>query len=205
MLAKFLRNKVAERRAVRGLAAASRLQGQYQSAIKHLQRVLEISREMGDHVGDADAYGTIADIYTDMGDLEAVRSSAAGMKDAWAKKFCQVHIGLLMLAEGFRGWRCCCSGAVVSAIGHPLAVNCCISCLEHQSSVAELFPGDMCVLLQACIRSGSGKREGGGLLLSSGPVYAQCTLLPCRPPRTTTSTSMPWPRTAPSEGDLAAM
>lgn len=48
------------------------LQGQYSSAIKHLQRVLEISREMGDHVGDADAYGTIADIYTDMGDLEAV-------------------------------------------------------------------------------------------------------------------------------------
>lgn len=48
-------------------------QGQYQSAINHLQRVLEISGEMGDHVGDADAFGTIADIYTDMGDLESVR------------------------------------------------------------------------------------------------------------------------------------
>jgi hypothetical protein len=48
-------------------------QGQYQSAVNHLQRVLEISGEMGDHVGDADAFGTIADIYTDMGDLESVR------------------------------------------------------------------------------------------------------------------------------------
>ena len=28
-------------------------------AIKHLERVLEISREMGDYVGDADAYGVI--------------------------------------------------------------------------------------------------------------------------------------------------
>jgi len=84
MLAKFLRNKVAERRAVRGLAAASRLQGQYQSAIKHLQRVLEISREMGDHVGDADAYGTIADIYTDMGDLEAAAKNYDKYIDAMA-------------------------------------------------------------------------------------------------------------------------
>jgi hypothetical protein len=33
--------------------------------------VLEISKEMRDHVGDADAYGTIADIYTDMGDFDA--------------------------------------------------------------------------------------------------------------------------------------
>ncbi len=78
-------------------------QGQYQTAISHLKRVLEISKEMADHVGDADAYGTIAgsftsqdwmgsqgleqlstvshaaaeavlwfaDIYTDIGDLEA--------------------------------------------------------------------------------------------------------------------------------------
>jgi hypothetical protein len=35
-------------------------QGQYQTAISHLKRVLEISKEMADHVGDADAYGTIA-------------------------------------------------------------------------------------------------------------------------------------------------
>lgn len=70
MLAKFLGNKVQERRAVRGLAAAARLQGQHAAAVKHLERVLQISDEMQDHVGDADAYGTIADIYTDMGDFD---------------------------------------------------------------------------------------------------------------------------------------
>ena len=45
-------------------------QGQHRTAIQHLQRVLEISSEMEDHVGDADAYGTIADIYTEMGHFE---------------------------------------------------------------------------------------------------------------------------------------
>ena len=43
------------------------LQGQLPAAVSHLERVLEISGEIGDHVGDADAHGTIADIYTDMG------------------------------------------------------------------------------------------------------------------------------------------
>ena len=52
------------------LKASGRLQGQQQTAIEHLKRVLEISKEVGDHVGDADAYGTIADIYTDMGQFE---------------------------------------------------------------------------------------------------------------------------------------
>ncbi|KAK9820407.1 hypothetical protein WJX72_010010 [[Myrmecia] bisecta] len=70
MLARFTGSRVQERRAVRGLAAAARLQGQYKAAIKHLHRVLKISQEMGDFVGDADAFGTIADIYTDMGELE---------------------------------------------------------------------------------------------------------------------------------------
>ena len=46
------------------------VQGQQKTAIHHLERVLEISKTMGDHVGDADAYGTIADIYTDMGQFE---------------------------------------------------------------------------------------------------------------------------------------
>jgi hypothetical protein len=42
-------------------------QGQHRAAIQHLLRVLEISAQMGDTVGDADAFGTIADIYTEMG------------------------------------------------------------------------------------------------------------------------------------------
>ncbi len=46
------RAQVQERRAMRGLAAAARLQGQYRSAIKHLERVLEISREMREFTGE---------------------------------------------------------------------------------------------------------------------------------------------------------
>lgn len=70
MLSKALQDKVQERRAMRGLAAAARLQAQYKAAIKHLERVLEISKEMNEFTGDADAYGTIADCYTDMGEFE---------------------------------------------------------------------------------------------------------------------------------------
>eukprot|EP00798_Chlamydomonas_sp_ICE-L_P022006 gene22006-29065_t len=54
-------DKVQQRRAVRGLAAASRIQGQYKSAISYLEMVLTISAEIGEYTGDADAYGTIAD------------------------------------------------------------------------------------------------------------------------------------------------
>ncbi|PRW56470.1 FLU chloroplast alternative spliced version l-FLP [Chlorella sorokiniana] len=70
MLAKVTGDRVKERRATRGLAAAARMQGQLRQAVKHLERVLEISRDIREHVGDADAYGTIADIYTDLGDFE---------------------------------------------------------------------------------------------------------------------------------------
>jgi tetratricopeptide (TPR) repeat protein len=70
MLAKSLGDKVRQRRAVRGLAASSRLSGHGNSAIKYLLQVLDISKEIGDYVGDADAFGTIADIYTDMGEFE---------------------------------------------------------------------------------------------------------------------------------------
>ncbi|CAK0783819.1 hypothetical protein CVIRNUC_007019 [Coccomyxa viridis] len=70
MLAKYQGDLGQERRATRGLAAAARLQGQHKAAIQHLLRVLEISKEMDDFVGDADAYGTIADIYTEMGNFD---------------------------------------------------------------------------------------------------------------------------------------
>ncbi|WIA15256.1 hypothetical protein OEZ85_001928 [Tetradesmus obliquus] len=70
MLSMALDNKVQERRATRGLAAAARLQGQYRNAIKHLERVLEISQQMREYTGDADAYGTIADCYTDLDEFE---------------------------------------------------------------------------------------------------------------------------------------
>jgi tetratricopeptide (TPR) repeat protein len=46
------------------------MQGQLRAAIQHLTRVLEISQEMDDHVGDADACGTIADVYTELGQFD---------------------------------------------------------------------------------------------------------------------------------------
>ena len=70
MLSRSDGNKVQERRAERGLAAASRMQKQFKKAIGHLERVLEISREIDEYTGDSDAYGNIADIYTELGDLE---------------------------------------------------------------------------------------------------------------------------------------
>lgn len=45
------------------------MQGQPQRAIEHLKRVLEISKEVEDHRGDADVHGTIADIHTGLGDF----------------------------------------------------------------------------------------------------------------------------------------
>lgn len=70
MLSKALSDKIQERRANRGMAASLRLLGQYKQAIKHLERILDISREMREFTGDSDAYGTIADCYTDMGEFE---------------------------------------------------------------------------------------------------------------------------------------
>lgn len=55
---------------MRGLAAAARLQLQFRAAISHLQRVLAISQSVGDYTGDADAYGTMADCYTDLGEFD---------------------------------------------------------------------------------------------------------------------------------------
>ena len=60
MLSKAIGDPVQERRAMRGLAAAARLQGQYKAAIKHLERVLEISKEMREFTGDADAVSAAA-------------------------------------------------------------------------------------------------------------------------------------------------
>ena len=70
MLAESMEDTLHEKRAVRGLAAAARLIGERRAAIGHLERVLGISRATGDCVGDADACGTIADLYTELGQFE---------------------------------------------------------------------------------------------------------------------------------------
>ena len=61
---------VQERRAVRGLAAAKRLLGDRLGAIALLEKVLELSQSLKEYTGDTDALGTIADIYTELGNME---------------------------------------------------------------------------------------------------------------------------------------
>jgi tetratricopeptide (TPR) repeat protein len=59
-------------------------QGQHREAIRYLEQVLQISKEMNDRVGDADAYGTIADMYTELGQLELARDYYGKYMDTMA-------------------------------------------------------------------------------------------------------------------------
>ena len=70
LLAKGAEDKLQERRAVRGIAAVKRRLGQPQQAITQLKRVLSLSDQIGNHAGDIDALGTIADLYAEMDDYE---------------------------------------------------------------------------------------------------------------------------------------
>ena len=63
-------SRTREKRALRGLAAAHRLNQNYKKAIEYLERVIQISDETGDHLGDTDALGVIADCYTELDDFE---------------------------------------------------------------------------------------------------------------------------------------
>jgi tetratricopeptide (TPR) repeat protein len=74
LMSQKISNLVLQRRAMRGMAASSRMQGNNQSAIKHLKSVLALSDTMKEYTGDADAYGSIADIYADMGDFDRAAS-----------------------------------------------------------------------------------------------------------------------------------
>ncbi|GHP02695.1 hypothetical protein PPROV_000145000 [Pycnococcus provasolii] len=70
LLSRKTADRIRERRAVRGIAAARRKTGDVKGAIAMLERVLEISKEVDEYTGDSDAYGTIADLYTELGDYE---------------------------------------------------------------------------------------------------------------------------------------
>ena len=74
LMSRNVSDLVLQRRAMRGMAASSRMQGNNQSAIKHLKGVLELSKSLNEYTGDADAYGSIADIYADMGDFDSAAS-----------------------------------------------------------------------------------------------------------------------------------
>jgi tetratricopeptide (TPR) repeat protein len=69
-LARMVGDTTQTRRATRGLAASKRGLGDGKGAIKNLKEVLEMRPLVGDAAGDTDALGAIADIYTELGDLE---------------------------------------------------------------------------------------------------------------------------------------
>lgn len=52
------------------LGASLQRQGKYRDAIKYHSMVLEISQREGEESGNTEAYGAIADCYTELGDLE---------------------------------------------------------------------------------------------------------------------------------------
>uniref|UniRef100_A0A7S4DSQ0 Uncharacterized protein n=1 Tax=Lotharella globosa TaxID=91324 RepID=A0A7S4DSQ0_9EUKA len=62
-------NYQVERKAYRGLGAASILLGKYSDSLQYMTKVVELSKANGDTSGLGDAYGVIADIYTEMGDF----------------------------------------------------------------------------------------------------------------------------------------
>ena len=50
--------------------ASLQRQGKYREAIKYHTKVLDISKQTGEDSGSTEAYGAIADCYTELGDLE---------------------------------------------------------------------------------------------------------------------------------------
>ncbi|XP_028752171.1 protein FLUORESCENT IN BLUE LIGHT, chloroplastic-like [Neltuma alba] len=69
-LAQNLKDPIEEKKAARGLGASLQRQGKYREAIKYHSMVLSISEREGEKSGNTEAYGAIADCYTELGDLE---------------------------------------------------------------------------------------------------------------------------------------
>ncbi|WRX26431.1 hypothetical protein QQP08_018918 [Theobroma cacao] len=69
-LAQSLKDPIEEKKAARGLGASLQRQGKYREAIKYHSMVLAISEREGEDSGNTEAYGAIADCYTELGDLE---------------------------------------------------------------------------------------------------------------------------------------
>ncbi|XP_072971004.1 protein FLUORESCENT IN BLUE LIGHT, chloroplastic-like [Typha angustifolia] len=69
-LAKALGDHVEEKKAARGLGASLQRQGKYREAIKYHSMVLKISKRVDEDSGMTEAYGAIADCYTELGELE---------------------------------------------------------------------------------------------------------------------------------------
>ncbi|KAG6485637.1 hypothetical protein ZIOFF_054200 [Zingiber officinale] len=69
-LAQSLEDHAEEKKAARGLGASLQRQGKYMEAIKYYSKVIEISKLTGENSDITEAYGAIADCYTELGDLE---------------------------------------------------------------------------------------------------------------------------------------
>ncbi|KAJ1283347.1 hypothetical protein BS78_03G121600 [Paspalum vaginatum] len=69
-LAQSLGDHVEEKKAARGLGASLQRQGKYKEAVKYHSMVLNISKMTGEDSGVTEAYGAIADCYTELGELE---------------------------------------------------------------------------------------------------------------------------------------
>ncbi|XP_047327749.1 protein FLUORESCENT IN BLUE LIGHT, chloroplastic-like [Impatiens glandulifera] len=69
-LAQDLKKPTEEKKAARGLGASLQRQGKYREAIKYHKMVLSISKRVGEKSGNIEAYGAIADCYTEVGELE---------------------------------------------------------------------------------------------------------------------------------------
>eukprot|EP00271_Cylindrocystis_brebissonii_P023238 TRINITY_DN9539_c0_g1_i1.p1 TRINITY_DN9539_c0_g1~~TRINITY_DN9539_c0_g1_i1.p1 ORF type:complete len:393 (+),score=66.35 TRINITY_DN9539_c0_g1_i1:352-1530(+) len=70
VLARKLGDPMLEKKAARGLGASYQRQNAFPSAIAYHQQVLAISAQSGETSGDTEAYGAIADCFTEIGDLE---------------------------------------------------------------------------------------------------------------------------------------
>ncbi|XP_074375841.1 protein FLUORESCENT IN BLUE LIGHT, chloroplastic isoform X2 [Apium graveolens] len=69
-LAQNLKDPIEEKKAARGLGASLQRQGKYREAIIYHSMVLSISDRENEDSGNTEAYGAIADCYTELGDLE---------------------------------------------------------------------------------------------------------------------------------------
>ncbi|GAB2268967.1 hypothetical protein Dimus_003902 [Dionaea muscipula] len=69
-LAQNLNDPIEEKKAARGLGASLQRQGKYREAINYHSMVLSISKREGEDSGNTDAFGAIADCYTELGELE---------------------------------------------------------------------------------------------------------------------------------------
>ncbi|MFS7914924.1 putative tetratricopeptide-like helical domain superfamily [Helianthus anomalus] len=70
LLPQSLKDPIEEKEVDRGLGASLQKQGKHKEAIKYHSMVLSISEIEGEDSGNIEAFGAIADCYTEIGDLE---------------------------------------------------------------------------------------------------------------------------------------